>query len=78
MYRALTSSDLAKNKSCQVAWRCYCLGPLLGTPNHRQKLPRRVNGHKFLRRVGAGGHHNTEINPVFRGMVRCAKAAAGF
>ena len=23
-----------------------------------------------LRRVGAGGHNNTEINPVFRGMVR--------
>ncbi len=22
-----------------------------------------------LRRVGAGGHNNTEINPVFRGMV---------
>ena len=31
----------------------------------------------ILRRVGAGGHNNTEINPVFRGMVRLANVASG-
>jgi len=30
-----------------------------------------MNGLKsFLHRVGAGGHNNIRINPVFRGMVR--------
>jgi hypothetical protein len=24
----------------------------------------------ILHRVGAGGHNNTQVNPVFRGMVR--------
>jgi hypothetical protein len=29
----------------------------------------------ILHRVGAGGHNNTKVNPVFRGMVRFARAA---
>ena len=28
------------------------------------------NGLKFRFRVKAGGHNNTQLNPVFRGMVR--------
>jgi len=28
----------------------------------------------ILHRVGAGGHNNTQVNPVFRGMVRSAEA----
>jgi hypothetical protein len=28
----------------------------------------------ILRRVDAGGHNNTKVNPVFRGMVRFAIA----
>ena len=29
-----------------------------------------MNGLKFHLRVKAGGHNNTQLNPVFRGMVR--------
>jgi hypothetical protein len=28
----------------------------------------------ILHRVGAGGHNNTKVNPVFRGMVRFGNA----
>jgi hypothetical protein len=33
---------------------------------------------RFLLRVGAGGHNNIKINPVFRGMVRGRFGPPGF
>jgi hypothetical protein len=44
--------------------------PALGAGQVMGWRENRVNGLKFRRHVGDGGHNNIETNPVFRGMVR--------
>ncbi len=67
---AVLSFLSAQNKELPVTWVLLCLKALVRTSRALWGGVRRGrNGHKFPCQVGMGGHNNTKINPVFRGMI---------
>jgi hypothetical protein len=60
-----TQSRICKNQDCLPGIVCYSVCSFGWCSPGRQRP-------QFRPQVGSGGHRNSKINPVFRGMVRSA------
>jgi hypothetical protein len=67
----LTAKIRSKNNSCHALAGWYLARPYRkGWAKCRTAGRKGTNGLKSPAPKSAGGHNNTKINPVFRGMVR--------